>query len=144
MNWFLNVIVLCCCLPAWPYTTDWSYVGDCNLKWEPWFYVFMFAWSMKCLERQYSEKSVILSRCALHTYKRFDPFHIPEVETLVIYPVLLLSCHSCLYDSSALNAWMDKLYAILFRFVWRTVIVCNNLSSVFLRQGCPTVRGELM
>ena len=45
--------------------------------------------------------------------KRFDPFHIREVGTLVIYSVLLLSCHSCLYDISALNAWIDKLYAIL-------------------------------
>lgn len=62
---------------------------------------------------QCSEKSVLLSHCALHTQQRFDPFHIHEVETQVIYPVLLLSCHSCLYDSSALNAWIDKLYAIL-------------------------------
>lgn len=45
--------------------------------------------------------------------KGFDPFHIHEVETGVINPVLLLSCHSCLCDSPALNAWIDKSYAIL-------------------------------
>lgn len=55
-----------------------------------------------------SEKNVILSRCASHTKQRFDPFHIREVGTRVIYSVLLLSCHSCLYDISAVNAWIDN------------------------------------
>lgn len=85
--------------------------------------------------QQCSEKHVIPSHYSLQTKQRFDPFLIHEVETLVIYCAILLSCHSCLYDFSALNAWIDKHIFDTLLF-----LVCNSLSSFFHAQGCTKIQ----
>lgn len=87
---------------------------------------------------QCSEK---VSCCVLQRSQGFHPFHIHQVETLVINPVILLSCHSCLYYSSALNASIDKIvcYSGLRLF---DALLFATVCPQFLSQGCRTLWGK--
>lgn len=61
-------------------------------------------------------------------------FHIPEVKTRDIYPVVL-SPHSCLYDSSTLNERIRKLYAILVEVYLLLSLFGSLCAELFLSQG---------